>query len=547
MVNLAAVDTDFSVISTPLGPIAQGYSLVSEVKSMALSLGRYSVFSLQCLDALCFIAVAFANRFDAGVKATKLELLMQLDGELVDVDVGGGCDSGLGEHTFHLEDDRGAVWLTLGSTEGEGDVIDFVFVSDDSLSHRERNLESSGCLSFDFLLDREAEHLDGALVKVLLVRQGQRAVGLPWPVGVVEDFEVDDLGLTWQKLKDALGLFLADGASLFPALLAVEVPVLATLHVFGLHAHLVHEFLDHALEGSTTSATAMTTSATAASAATTAESLHHLVDELHGVFVLCFLVLGFSWVFITKHGDHNVGSSAWLANLEEGVLVVETLLASGAVVEVLADAALEAKTTDWAFLAAITGDALVDSVKVLSGLLDSGQVIGLKQLLEDISGLLLKLVVDKVLEGLPRDALDLLLLALFLAGGGLRLLVLLLLHLLVFVEDALLGSRLTGGLHSEGKFFGVAHGDGEGQFEVIVVFNDHPAFTVIVAERAVTGIDSVLGGQGLCLGRERGEVGGSHSLNDGALSLCCQVNGQLDVESVVCCFNHLVIFLIWIR
>lgn len=72
----------------------QGFDICSD------DLGNYSVFSLQCFDGLCLITVVFTNGFDAVIKASKLELLMELDSKFVDLDVVG---HGLGNHTLHLD------------------------------------------------------------------------------------------------------------------------------------------------------------------------------------------------------------------------------------------------------------------------------------------------------------------------------------------------------------------------------------------------------------------------------------------------------------
>jgi len=63
-------------------------------------------------------------------------------------------------------------------------------------------------------------------------------------------------------------------------------------------------------------------------------------------------------------------------------------------------------------------------------LLDGGQIIRVKKLVEDIFSLLLKLFVDEVLESLPGDAFDLLVLVLLAACSGL-----LVLHFLVVVHN----------------------------------------------------------------------------------------------------------------
>jgi len=150
-------------------------------------------------------------------------------------------------------------------------------------------------------------------------------------MGVVENCDLNDLGLTWAELKDFLGLLLAECASLLPALFALEVPLLAALlhlllPILGAHlvtAHLGHEFFHHFTEGlvilacialtyladeifdhvteasatgkTSTSATTTTTS-TSAVVTTAGEVLHHLVNEMHGVLGLFLLNSGFFFI-----------------------------------------------------------------------------------------------------------------------------------------------------------------------------------------------------------------------------------------------------------
>ena len=198
-----------------------------------------SVFSLQGLDAVCFIAGVLANDLDAVIEASKLELLVQLDGKLVDFDVGGGR---LGEDALDLDGDGGADGLALGAAEGEHDFVLLVVVGDHVLGHGNRHLDGGGGLSSNLLLDGQAEDLDGHLVAWLLVGEGQRAATLPWPVRVVEDVQLDDLGHAGGNLEGLLGLARANGTSLFPAMLSSEVlPVLfrPSLEVF-LHEYLFY-------------------------------------------------------------------------------------------------------------------------------------------------------------------------------------------------------------------------------------------------------------------------------------------------------------------
>ena len=391
----------------------------------------YSVFSLQRLDAVCFIAAVLANNLDAVIEASKLELFMQLDCKLVDLYVGWGLS---GKHTLHLQHDWSAEGLAFGATEGKSNLILFVVISNNVGCHAERNCYSSGALSFDFLLNRNTKDVNWELIAWLIIGKGQSAASFPWPVSVIEHVDFDNLSHARSDLKALLRFALADGTGLFPAMLSVEVLplVIAPLHLllpflgvllgpFTPLTHLGLELLHHLVHwratgsmASTTTATTATTTASAASAAIKASQ--KLVDELHRVIrglLAFFLIIG--WCNLVKHGNHDVWSSAVLTDLEESMFVAETLFTGSTVIEVLANGALVAKALNGVDATAIASDIGVHDSGLLLSLLDRWQVIGLKKLLEDVLRLLLQLVVYEVLKGLPWDALDLVLLAFFVA------------------------------------------------------------------------------------------------------------------------------------
>ena len=260
------------------------------------------------------------------------------------------------------------------------------------LNHRERHRDGNGGLALDFLLDRNAEDVDRDLITRLFIGEGKSAACLPWPVGVVKNFKFNDLSHARSNLEDLLRLALADGASLFPALLAVKVLpiVLAPLH-FLLHllrvllrpfapfAHLALELLHHFMERRTTIAAKTTRASASAPAATTASSAtsstlkasHHLVDELHWIIrwlIRCFLALLLcSRGILIKHGNHDIGSTTVCSNLKERMLAWETLFAACAVVKVLANGAFVADTFDWSHSATVTGDIGVSHLSFLGG------------------------------------------------------------------------------------------------------------------------------------------------------------------------------------
>ena len=132
------------------------------------SLGRYSsLFSLQCFDRLSLIALGGANGVDAVVKASKLELLVQLDRELVDLDFSGLL---AGKHTHHFDGDGSSESLASWTTESHHDSVDFLIVSQDVTSDGQGHGESLCSLCCDLLFNRDLEDIDGHLVIRLFIR-----------------------------------------------------------------------------------------------------------------------------------------------------------------------------------------------------------------------------------------------------------------------------------------------------------------------------------------------------------------------------------------
>lgn len=179
------------------------------------------------------------------------------------------------------------------------------------------------------MFDRNAEDVDGELVSGLFISEREGTPSLPWPSGVVLDFELDELGHARGDLEHLFRLAKTDSTGFLPVLLAVEVtpsfavavPILelfaAPLHLllelvrvfvgpFAPLSHLALHFIHHILEGRRTTGTAVATTATtttataSTSAASATKVLHQLVDELHGVLGSRFLalLLIFGWGFL---------------------------------------------------------------------------------------------------------------------------------------------------------------------------------------------------------------------------------------------------------
>ena len=301
-------------------------NLQSEVRALSsCCLGSYSFFfSLQGLDAICFVAVVLTNNLDAVIEVSKLELLVQLDCELIDFDVRWGS---LGEHALHLDRDWSAESHTLGTTESKHNFVFFVVIGDHVGSHCDGHRDRRGGLALDFLFDGNAENVDRKLVSGLFISKGESAPSLPWPSSVVLDFELDELGHARDDLKHLLRLAKTDSTGFLPVVLAVEaapsfavaVPVLGNFFAALLHlilelfrvfigpfaplSNLALHFLHHLHEGSraigemASTATTTTTATASTFAASATKVLHQLVHELHGVLGSRFLALLFASSF----------------------------------------------------------------------------------------------------------------------------------------------------------------------------------------------------------------------------------------------------------
>ena len=228
--------------------------------------------------------------------ASKLDLIMQLDC----LQACSGADS---------EWDRSAELHTLAIAERECDLVLFAVDGGKVLRHREWHGERSGLLTHDSLLDVHSEVTDGdSLTTRLLISEGKNAAISPWPVGVVENFELNGLSRAGREAEDLLGFALADGTSMHPFLRAIGVVVrqvvvapfnflcelfwllfgpLAPFSNLGLE-NLNHFFLSWWIWGLLASGSFVGLAVLGAedvasqSCFAAGEALHQSVDELHG-------------------------------------------------------------------------------------------------------------------------------------------------------------------------------------------------------------------------------------------------------------------------
>ena len=123
--------------------------------------------------------------------------------------------------------DRSAKLHSLAIAERERDLILFAVYGSKVLRHSEWHGKCSGLLTHDSFLDIDSEITDrNSFAARLLVSEGKNAAISPWPVGVVEDLELNRLSRARRESKGLLGFALADSASMHPFLRAIGVVVL---------------------------------------------------------------------------------------------------------------------------------------------------------------------------------------------------------------------------------------------------------------------------------------------------------------------------------
>lgn len=189
-------------------------------------LGNYSILSLQFLDGLLLVSIVLANNFDAVIKASKLKLLMQLNSKLVDIKIGN--NRSFVKYALDFESDRSTEGHASGSTEGKVHLILCVVIGGHMISHSKGHREGGLSLASNFL-DGLTEDIDRKFIGRLVIGESESAASFPRPVSVIEDLDLNVLGLSRNDLNDLLRLAHADGASFFPALLTLEVPL--SVHV----------------------------------------------------------------------------------------------------------------------------------------------------------------------------------------------------------------------------------------------------------------------------------------------------------------------------
>ena len=123
--------------------------------------------------------------------------------------------------------DRSAELHSLAIAERERDLVLFAVHGGKVLRHSEWHGKCGGLLTHDSLLDIDSEVADrDSLTARLLISEGKNAAISPWPVGVVEDLELNGLSRAGREAESLLGFALADGASMHPFLRAIGVEVL---------------------------------------------------------------------------------------------------------------------------------------------------------------------------------------------------------------------------------------------------------------------------------------------------------------------------------
>ena len=119
---------------------------------------------------------------------------MQLDCKLVNLEF---VNLGVREDDFQLNRNDFAEGLSLGTSEGQVDGVDFLVVGLNMWEDSQGDGHLQGGLALDFLFNWDVDDLDGVLSEGLLVSEGESASLLPWPVGVVEDLDLFDERGSW--------------------------------------------------------------------------------------------------------------------------------------------------------------------------------------------------------------------------------------------------------------------------------------------------------------------------------------------------------------
>ena len=116
---------------------------------------------------------------------------------------------------------------SLAIAERESDLVLLAVHGGEVLRHSEWHRKCSGLLTHDSFLDVNSEITDrDSLATWLLISEGKNAAVSPWPVCVVEDFELNGLSRAGGEAEGFLGLTLADCASMHPLLRAIGVVIL---------------------------------------------------------------------------------------------------------------------------------------------------------------------------------------------------------------------------------------------------------------------------------------------------------------------------------
>jgi len=119
---------------------------------------------------------------------------VQLDCKLVDFEL---VNLGNWQGDFELDWDDLTEGLSLWSSESEVNGVNLVIICLNMRLDSQWDADFHRALALDFLLDWDTDDLDGDLSEGLLISKGEGASLLPWPVGVVEDFNLFNEGGAW--------------------------------------------------------------------------------------------------------------------------------------------------------------------------------------------------------------------------------------------------------------------------------------------------------------------------------------------------------------
>lgn len=334
------------------------------------------------LHGLVLVAVVLLKDLNDLVEAHWLGELLVLEhvhGDLVELEL----IDGLNDFVLDVEGLTEGSSLQVDEVEA-GSSLNAIWVGTALDLERDEHVEGL------HLVDKEIDRKHELFKRIIWVSTAVDALKgeslLPWPVSVVLDDHLDHDGLSWAARMDHWWDSDSKSSVLLPLRVATSATSPASLTMLALGAHHVLDegsgHLADIFKGLwslsivglllTTKMTPWAVMATSASPSTTSSAMTTswtvmammVISEEGWILVDVLLNISLSiWHLLIDDAKNGLWSLLWLVDLQEWMVMLSSLLAVGAEVEVLADATLVSGTNDWGLAAAIALDSLVDSLR----------------------------------------------------------------------------------------------------------------------------------------------------------------------------------------